>query len=153
MMIESFSLIERLDSKALYKWKLQKRGTTKVPLFCVQNRRKMQDKKVNILGEIYTIKYNIPEEEMPENSDGVMDYSIKTIKIAELVQEKDTVVDLQKYRSQVVRHEILHAFLYESGLWSNSNEIESWALNEEMVDWFAIQFPKIFNAFKEAGCL
>ena len=114
---------------------------------------KMQDKKVNILGVVYTIKYNIPEEEMPENSDGVMDYSIKTIKIAELVQEKDTVVDLQKYRSQVVRHEILHAFLYESGLWSNSNEIESWALNEEMVDWFAIQFPKIFNAFKEAGCL
>ena len=113
----------------------------------------MKDKKVNILGVVYTIKYNIPEEEMPENSDGVMDYSIKTIKIAELVQEKDTVVDLQKYRGQVVRHEILHAFLYESGLWSNSNEIESWALNEEMVDWFAIQFPKIFNAFKEAGCL
>ena len=122
-------------------------------LFCVKNRRKMQDKKVNILGVVYTIKYNIPEEEMPENSDGVMDYSIKTIKIAELVQGKDTVVDLQKYRSQVVRHEILHAFLYESGLWSNSNSLDSWALNEEMVDWFAIQFPKIFDAFKEADCL
>ena len=113
----------------------------------------MQDKKVNILGAVYTIKYNVPEEQMPEDSDGVMDYSIKTIKIAELVQDKDTVVDLQKYRNQVVRHEILHAFLYESGLWSNSNEFESWALNEEMVDWFAIQFPKIFNAFKEAECL
>lgn len=114
---------------------------------------KMQDKKVNILGAVYTIKYNVPEEQMPEDSDGVMDYSIKTIKIAKLVQEKDTVVDLQKYRNQVVRHEILHAFLYESGLWNNSNEFESWALNEKMVDWFAIQFPKIFNAFKEVGCL
>lgn len=113
----------------------------------------MQDKKINILGAVYTIKYNVPEEQMPEGSDGVMDYSIKTIKIAEFVQDKDTVVDLQKYRNQVVRHEILHAFLYESGLWSNSNEVESWALNEEMVDWFAIQSPKIFNAFKEVGCL
>lgn len=51
---------------------------------------------------------------MPEGSDGIMDYSIKTIKIAELVQEKDSVRDLQLYMKQVVRHEIIHAFLYES---------------------------------------
>ena len=51
----------------------------------------MQDKKVNILGTAYIIKYNVPEEQMPEDSDGIMDYSIKTIKIAEFAQDKDTV--------------------------------------------------------------
>lgn len=108
----------------------------------------MQDKKVNILGTAYIIKYNVPEEQMPEDSDGIMDYSIKTIKIAEFAQDKDTVADLHIYRNQVV-----HAFLYESGLWNNSNEFECWALNEEMVDWLAIQFPKIIAAFREADCL
>ena len=113
----------------------------------------MQDKKVNILGSEYTIKYDVPDEQMSEGSDGIMDYSIKTIKIAELVQEKDSVRDLQLYMKQVVRHEIIHAFLYESGLWGNSNSSDCWALNEEMVYWFSIQFPKIFDAFKEAECL
>lgn len=60
----------------------------------------MQDKKVNILGSEYTIKYDVPDEQMPEGSDGIMDYSIKTIKIAELVQEKDSVRDLQLYMNQ-----------------------------------------------------
>lgn len=113
----------------------------------------MQDKKVNILGTAYIIKYNVPEEQMPEDSDGIMDYSIKTIKIVEFAQDKDTVADLHIYRNQVVGHEIVHAFLYESGLWNNSNEFECWALNEEMVDWLAIQFPKIIDAFREADCL
>ena len=113
----------------------------------------MQDKKVNILGSEYTIKYDVPYEQMPEGSDGIMDYSIKTIKIAELVQEKDSVRDLQLYMKQVVRHEIIHAFLYESGLWSNSNSSDCWALNEEMVDWFAKQFPKLAAAFREVDAL
>ena len=32
----------------------------------------MQDKKVNILGSEYTIKYDVPDEQMPEGSDGIM---------------------------------------------------------------------------------
>ena len=56
--------------------------------------------------------------------------------------------DLKNYQRQVIRHEILHAFLYESGLEGNS-----WAINEEMVDWLAIQFPKIEKAFREVGCI
>ena len=44
---------------------------------------------------------------------------------------------------------MIHAFLHESGLAVNSD----WAQNEEMVDWFALQAPKLFKAFKEAGAL
>ena len=53
----------------------------------------------------------------------------------------------------VIRHEIIHAFLFESGLAQNTNDVESWAMNEEMVDWLAIQFPKLLKAFKEAECI
>ena len=47
------------------------------------------------------------------------------------------------------RHEIIHAFLFESGLAENSE----WAQNEEMVDFFAIQFPKLMEAFKNADAI
>lgn len=29
----------------------------------------------------------------------------------------------------------------------------SWAHNEEMVDWLAIQFPKLYEAFLQADCI
>ena len=51
--------------------------------------------------------------------------------------------------NKVKRHEIIHAFLFESGLAENS----AWAQNEEMVDFFAIQFPKLLKAFETAGAL
>ena len=28
-----------------------------------------------------------------------------------------------------------------------------WSKNEEMIDWLAIQIPKIYKAYQEAGCL
>ena len=42
-----------------------------------------------------------------------------------------------------LRHEIIHAFLFESGLHSCSNDIKCLALNEEMIDFFALQYEKI----------
>ena len=52
-----------------------------------------------------------------------------------------------------MRHEILHAFLYESGLRENSCTSFAWAENEEMIDWFAIQFPKILKIYGELNIL
>lgn len=53
-----------------------------------------------------------------------------------------------------LRHEIVHAFFRESGLYDSSFKYDgSWANNEEMVDWFALQGPKIFKAWEEAHCL
>lgn len=40
-----------------------------------------------------------------------------------------------------------HAFLYECGL----NDSSDWARNEELIDWLAIQFPKIQALFEKAG--
>lgn len=51
---------------------------------------------------------------------------------------------------EVLRHEIAHAFFYESGLWDSSNGTTAWATNEEMIDWIAIQGLKLYTAWEEA---
>jgi len=113
----------------------------------------MQDFKVNILGSEWSVKFG-NEEEYPNLSemDGYSDFSTREIVVDDMKASQDQIgvkTDLRSYQKQVVRHEIIHAFLLESGLDSNSNEAESWATNEEMVDWFAIQSPKIFKVFNE----
>ena len=53
-----------------------------------------------------------------------------------------------------LRHEIVHAFFKESGLNDSSFSYGgSWAKNEEMVDWIALQGPKIYEAWKKCYCL
>lgn len=51
---------------------------------------------------------------------------------------------------ETLRHEIVHAFLDESGLQENAIVVGgSWASNEEMVDWIALQFPKILDVCRQ----
>lgn len=61
--------------------------------------------------------------------------------------------DYEIYKRSVLRHEIIHAFLYESVLDASSSTSGAWAINEEMCDWFAIQSPKIFKVFQELNIL
>ena len=82
----------------------------------------------------------------------------KLIVVADMSEEKyfgDMDEKAQEtYRKKTLRHEIMHAFLNESGLSDSSNRFDSaWAKNEEMVDWLAIQAPKIFSAFKKMNIL
>lgn len=112
-----------------------------------------QTAKVNVLGTEYTIVFDVPDEDLPEGSDACMDHSIKTIKIAHFETDRDSIKDLEVYKKKVLRHEIIHAFLYESGLWNNSGNVTAWGQSEEITDWIAIQTPKLFKAFKEADCL
>ena len=110
-------------------------------------------KTVNILGTEYKIFFDVANEEMPEDADGYMDQSTHIIKIAEFESDKNTIQDMGAYRKEVLRHEIIHAFLYESGMWSNSGSTDCWGMDETITDWIAIQSPKLFRAFKEADCL
>lgn len=117
--------------------------------------------KVNILGTEYTItvkKYDEDEEFERLSVDGYCESLSKRIVVCDMhtfkgweTAAQDTIEAAQK---ETLRHEIVHAFLYESGLADCSNGIESaWAKNEEMVDWIAIQGPKIYKAWQEAGAL
>lgn len=111
-------------------------------------------KTVNILGTPYSIVV-IPKGDYryDKEADGYMDPSVKKIFLYNFAQSLGSVQDLVGYQKKVLRHEIVHAFLYESGLWQDSYGSKCWAQNEEMVDWLAIQVPKIHKAFKEAGAL
>lgn len=108
---------------------------------------------VNILGTQYTILViDKADYRYDREADGWCDAISKEILIFNFEQSPESLKDLVAYQKKVLRHEIIHAFLYESGLWQNSRESNCWAKNEEMVDWIAIQEPKIHKAFLEAGC-
>lgn len=105
---------------------------------------------VNILGTEYKIKCT----ETPSYGDcmGYTDFSVKEIQLKKIAHEKEAMKDLKSFQRCTLRHEIIHAFLYESGLDASAHECDCFARDEEMVDWMAIQFPKIKKAFIEAGC-
>lgn len=111
------------------------------------------NKTVDVLGTEYSIKF-VPEEELAEiNADGATDSSVKLIRVGVFVPQKCSLAELEVYQRKVLRHEIVHAFLYESGLAECSCSVESWATNEEMIDWIACQHSKLHAAFEKAGAL
>lgn len=114
---------------------------------------------VSILGTEYKI-INLSDEEMAEKMDcacgecgGYCSPYEKLIAISLLdTCEEDKEVKAVLIKRNI-RHEIIHAFLHESGLYENSANADAWAMNEEMVDWIALQFPKILEAFRQATAL
>lgn len=115
----------------------------------------LENCKADILGTEWTIEFRDKEDDpCLTKNDGYADDSTKLIVVDKMMQiDLDSKKDLYSYKQQVLRHEIIHAFLSESGISSNSHKSESWATDEEIIDWFAIQSPKIVKAFKEAGCI
>jgi len=104
--------------------------------------------KVNVLGTEYEIIRGVKESEdskLRNNRDGYCDFTTKKIVIAEMIPDEDTVEDMEYYEKKVIRHELIHAFLYESGL----DVCSDWARNEELIDWIALQSDKIFKVFEE----
>ncbi len=101
---------------------------------------------VNILGTEYEI-ISQTEDENPKLKDanGLCEMYAKKIIVRDIKPTDDTIDNLDAYKRKVLRHELIHAFLEESGLSYNSE----WANNEEMVDWMAIQFSKIQKVFEE----
>jgi len=57
--------------------------------------------------------------------------------------------DIKEYVRCNLRHEIIHAFLSESGL-QNNWEHKDYGHEETTIDWFAIQFYKIAGAIRDA---
>ena len=111
------------------------------------------NKTVNILGTEYEVIMDAPDEMLPEDADGAMDHSVKRIVVAKFESNRNSIKDLDVYRKKVLRHEVIHAFLFESGLWNNSGNVTAWGQSEEITDWFAIQSPKIMKVFEELEVL
>ena len=98
-----------------------------------------------MLGTVYRIKY-VPSL---DGRGGETDFYTKEIRISEQedVPPEFKTDNLKEMQRHVLRHELIHAFLFESGMDQSSAAHEAWAVNEEMIDWMAIQMPKIMAAY------
>ena len=105
--------------------------------------------KIKILGTEYKIKHVKADEAKVEDADGYHEPYSKEIVLVDIPKSPETVANIEEYKKKVLRHEITHAFLHESGLAGNTE----WVRNEEIVDWIALQFPKLLDAFKETECI
>lgn len=120
-----------------------------------------QATKVNVLGTEYGIRrINHGEDKyMDENNfAGYCDSVTKEIIILSLRSMPEYKNDpdnrIEEQEKETLRHEIVHAFLNESGLQESSFRYEGgWAHNEEMVDWIARQGKKIYKAWQEGGAI
>lgn len=112
---------------------------------------KVNDMVLNILGTEYKLEFAARHEDQTlESCDGYCDKTSKKIVVA-TKDSKCDLDDFEAYQKQCMRHEIIHAFLFESGLHANfSHEMGH---DETYVDWIAVQFPKIARVYAQAGCL
>ena len=103
----------------------------------------MQDCKVNILGTEWNIIFQTIEQDKAfADCDGYCDPTVKKIHVRLYTDEE---VKEQKFGYESRE---------ESGLWQNSFCADvPWAMGEEMIDFYAIQSPKIFKVFQELDIL
>lgn len=113
------------------------------------------DLVVNVLGTEYGLWMNVPEEEDKplEHCSGYCDKTTKRIVIAKVGKEC-TLGNPSEYVKYVIRHELIHAFLFESGIGGDTTwDIPGEEHPEHMVQWIAMQFPKIMKLFETIGVL
>jgi len=117
--------------------------------------------KINVLGTDYTVSYHDYKDKPIFEKRSIGGYSDDVayeIVICNMKThpgfEDETEEWCKTLEKRILRHEIVHAFLSESGLQDSTCQVDApWAKNEEMVDWIAIQFPKLLKAFKDADCI
>lgn len=99
------------------------------------------DRKINILGQEYTVEFRTPEQN-PKlelmGADGLAELHDNRIVIDSKMNPKTgkEYDNFEQYEKKVVRHEIMHAFFHEAGLRDYCND-------EILVEWLALQIPKI----------
>ena len=110
-----------------------------------------EERTIDVLGVTYSLHLT-PEADDPklETMDGYTDPSIKRIVVSDVHERPpadDDVQNMEWFQKNIIRHELIHAFVIESGcqdaLWHS----------EEMVRWLAYMFPRLLAAFNEAGAL
>ena len=94
---------------------------------------------VNILGTEY------------KEIDGYCYYTSREIRIRD--DNVKELGDFDELMRKQLRHEIIHAFLAESGLQANFEHYKQFGHEETIIDWIAIQFPKMIKAFKSVNAL
>ena len=104
---------------------------------------------INILGTDYNYKEMSPDEDMCLfDKAGYCDSYGKLISINNEYNSNDpnSINDINAFVKKVKRHEIIHAYLCESGLMEYSED-------ETIVDWISWQYNKLSETFKEIDAI
>lgn len=100
-------------------------------------------RKVNILGAQYeVIKQTEKENPKLKDANGLCEPYTRQIIYAEQEAGIDVFDNIEAFNRKTLRHEVIHAFFAESGL-------TEYMEDEVLVEWIAMQFPKISRTMKE----
>lgn len=102
---------------------------------------------MNIFGTEYQLIDDFSTLEKSNLDGECLTYS-KTINVRPVERMLDVVDDFkakEKRHKEVMRHEMIHAAFFESGL-------PDYCADETLVNWIAMQFPKLVELFKENDC-
>ena len=116
---------------------------------------------VNVLGTTYTIEvlaYSDDPAFMKSNIDGYCEQGTHRIVIGDLHTwpgwEDESDEFIKAAMKHTLRHEVNHCAMHESGLQESCGHYDGpWSRNEAMIDWWAIQGPKVYKMWEEAGAL
>lgn len=106
--------------------------------------------RVDVLGTKYTVIEKACKDEPMFYSNEAAGYCDPTVR--QIVIRKDMppvrnpVDNHQQIKQETIRHELMHAFFFEGGM-------TDWGQNEMLVEFMAVQFPKMQKAMQEAGGL
>ena len=110
---------------------------------------------VEVLGTKYDLFLDVPEDKDPilNECSGYCDKTVKRIVVIDKAKESN-LGDWTDYRRTIMRHEIIHAFLFESGIGGDCKwDVVGEEHPEHMVEWISMQFPKLIRAFQTVGAL
>ena len=103
--------------------------------------------KANILGQDYDILIDETLKDRGRDGECLMYEKKINIKPVQDMLESDASMSSKVTSwNETLRHELIHAFFFESGLVEYGGD-------ETLVDFIGEQFPKLRQIFDEAGCL
>lgn len=102
---------------------------------------------MNILGTEYKLIIDTDYCE-DAGADGITERYEKKIymrSVQDMLDKDSSIQAKQRRYDETLRHEIVHAFLFESGL-------DKYGCDETVVQWMAAKMPQVTQIFKETGC-
>jgi hypothetical protein len=115
----------------------------------------MKKYKVDVLGSTYFVEI-VPYTKYPVlfgKALGWCDFHAKKIVVLDMatveIEDELNTQSPDKATNRIFRHELVHAFFYESGL----DEQSDFARDEILVDFLAMQIPKMVRIFSKLDLL
>jgi len=105
-------------------------------------------KSVEILGESYKLIESSAQRFDKFEADGFCEWWAKEIHIKSDIgcECEDTMFNLKDYRNGVITHEVVHAFLFASGM-------KDYELDEVLVEWIARNLNRLHRVSEQAVSL